>query len=140
MASYIGVISKNKHGEYCVSFPDFHGCVTAGSTIEEAKQMATEALNLHVEGMLEDGEKIPVALSLHNITSNPDYKKCFAFVQVEVPEAKPKTIRINITIPENTLKHIDNAAKRTGFSRSAFLIHAAQNAIRTGQVGRKYNK
>lgn len=132
MANYIGVISKNKIGEYCVSFPDFPGCITAGRTIEEAKKMATEALNFHVEGMLEDGEKIPVASSLHNITLNPDYKKSFAFVQVEVPDAKPRTIRVNITIPENTLKHIDTVAKKTGMSRSAFLIHAAQNTIRSG--------
>jgi len=138
MADYIGVISKNKRGEYCFSFPDFTGCITAGSTIEEAKQMATEALNFHVEGMIDDGEKIPVASSLHNITSNPDYKMSFAFVQVEVPDAKPKTVRVNITVPENTLKHIDIAAKRTGFSRSAFLIHAAQNAIRPGQGRYKY--
>ena len=91
MANYIGVISKNKHGEYCVSFPDFPGCITAGSTLEEAKQMAIEALNFHIEGMLEDGYKIPAASSLHNITSIPLYKKCFTFVQVEIPDAKPTT-------------------------------------------------
>ena len=89
MANYIGVTNKNKCDEYCVSFPDFPGCITAVSTIEDAKQMATGALNFHIEGMLEDGDKIPVASSLHNITSNPLYKKCFAFVQVKVPHAKP---------------------------------------------------
>ena len=96
--------------------------------------MSIEALNFHVEGMLEDGEKIPVASNLNNIESNPVYKKCFAFVQVEVPDAKPKTIRVNITIPENILKHIDTVAKKTGMSRSAFLIHAANNVIRSGKT------
>ncbi len=131
MATYIGVISKNKHGEYCVSFPDFPGCITAGKTIEAAKQSATEALNFHVEGMLEDGEKIPVSSSLQKISSSASYKKSFAFVQIDVKDAKPKTVRVNITVPENTLHHIDNAAKKIGMSRSAFLIHAAQNAARS---------
>ncbi|MGR3219971.1 MAG: type II toxin-antitoxin system HicB family antitoxin [Candidatus Anammoxibacter sp.] len=130
MANYIGVISKNKHGEYCVSFPDFPGCITAGDNIEEAKQMAIEALNFHVKGMLEDGEKIPVPSHLQHITSDPEYRECLAFIRIEVREAKPKTVRVNITIPENTLKHIDTTAKKRGMSRSAFLIHAAKNSIR----------
>jgi predicted RNase H-like HicB family nuclease len=42
-----------------VSFPDFPGCVTAHENLEDARKMASEALELHLEGMLEDGEKIP---------------------------------------------------------------------------------
>jgi predicted RNase H-like HicB family nuclease len=42
-----------------VSFPDFPGCITAGSTLEEAREMAQEALAFHVRGLIEDGEALP---------------------------------------------------------------------------------
>ncbi|MGR3219704.1 MAG: type II toxin-antitoxin system HicB family antitoxin [Candidatus Anammoxibacter sp.] len=105
----------------CVPFPDFPGCITAGNTIEDAKQMAIEALNFHVKGMLEDGKKIPVPSHLQHITSDPEYRECFAFIRIEVREAKPKTVRVNITIPENTLKHIDTYCKKKGHVRIGFF-------------------
>jgi predicted RNase H-like HicB family nuclease len=56
---YIAYLHKNKNSDYGVSFPDFPGCVTAGSTLEEARSMAARALSLHVAGMREDGDSIP---------------------------------------------------------------------------------
>jgi predicted RNase H-like HicB family nuclease len=56
---YIGLIHKDRDSDFGVSFPDFPGCVTAGSTIEEAFEMAKEALAGHIEVMLEEGMVIP---------------------------------------------------------------------------------
>jgi predicted RNase H-like HicB family nuclease len=39
--------------------PDLPGCVTTGKTVEEIQQNIREAIELHLEGMLEDGEPIP---------------------------------------------------------------------------------
>lgn len=35
------------------------GCVTTGKTVEEVERNIREAIELHLEGMLEDGEPIP---------------------------------------------------------------------------------
>lgn len=69
---YTAVIKKEKDGKYSVSFPDFKGgkfgvCVSCGDTLEEAKSNAEEALRLHVEGLLEDGEKLPTPSIAINI-------------------------------------------------------------------------
>jgi predicted RNase H-like HicB family nuclease len=40
------------------------GCVTAGATLDEARDMAEEALALHIEGLEQDGEAIPEPSSL----------------------------------------------------------------------------
>jgi predicted RNase H-like HicB family nuclease len=56
---YIAYLHKDKNSDYGVSFPDFPGCVTAGSSLEEARTMAAEALAFHVAGIREDGESIP---------------------------------------------------------------------------------
>ena len=63
MANYIAVVHKDPKSDFGVSFPDFLGCIAAGSSIDEAKDLAHDALSLHIKGMLEDGENIPVPLS-----------------------------------------------------------------------------
>jgi metal-responsive CopG/Arc/MetJ family transcriptional regulator len=63
--------------------------------------------------------------------ADPDYGDATAYLVVSVPEARPRTVRVNITVPEMTLKQIDAAARRRGMSRSSFLVHAAQNALQT---------
>ena len=133
MANYIAVVHKEAKSDFGVSFPDFPGCITAGKNIDEAKDMAQEALTLHIQGMLEDGEQLPVPSRLEDIMSDPDYANAIAYLVVSVPDAKPRTVRVNITIPEMTLKQIDAAARKRGMSRSSFLVHAAQNAIQSIQ-------
>lgn len=54
---YLAIIHKEPDSDYGVSFPDFPGCITAGSTLEEASEMGREALAFHVRGMIEDGEE-----------------------------------------------------------------------------------
>ena len=44
--NYIAILHKDDKSDYGVSFPDFPGCVTAGATLDEAKDMAKEALAL----------------------------------------------------------------------------------------------
>jgi ACT domain-containing protein len=83
--------------------------------------------------MLEDGEQLPGPSMLEEIMSDPDYVNAVAFLVVSVPDAKPRTVRVNVTLPEMTLKQIDAAAKKRGMSRSSFLVHAAQNAIQSIQ-------
>jgi HicB_like antitoxin of bacterial toxin-antitoxin system len=39
MPNYIAVVHKEPASDYGVSFPDFPGCVTAGKTIDEAKDL-----------------------------------------------------------------------------------------------------
>lgn len=39
--------------------PDLPGCVTTGQTVEEVERNILEAIELHIEGMIEDGEPVP---------------------------------------------------------------------------------
>ncbi|HEA65592.1 MAG TPA: type II toxin-antitoxin system HicB family antitoxin [Desulfobacterales bacterium] len=133
MANYIAVVHKELKSDFGVSFPDFPGCITAGSSIDEAKDMAYDALYLHIKGMLEDGETIPTPSKLEDIMADPDYSEAAAILVVTVSGTKPRSIRVNITVPEDMLHKIDAVAKQRGMSRSSFLVHAAQNAITSRQ-------
>ena len=131
MANYIAIVHKDPKSDFGVSFPDFPGCVTAGRNIDEAKDLAQEALTLHIQGMIEDGEQLPTPSKLEQLMVDPDFADAAAYLVVDVPDTKPRTVRVNITVPEMTLKEIDAAAKKRGMSRSSFLVHAAQNAIQS---------
>jgi predicted RNase H-like HicB family nuclease len=122
MPGYIAIIQKDPDSDYGVAFPDFPGCVTAGATIDEAKDLAQEALLFHIAGMAAGGEPLPEPSRLEEIMADPDYLGGLAFLVI-VPETK--AIRINISVPEMALRKIDAAAKKQGLSRSAFLVRAA---------------
>ena len=100
MANYIAIVHKDPKSDFGVSFPDFPGCITAGSNIDEAKDMAQDALILHIQGMLEDGEKLPAPSKLEEIMADPDFADAAAFLVVGVPDAKPRTPVLGFPTPQ----------------------------------------
>jgi len=102
--------------EWSLSFPDFPGCVTAGKTLDEAHRMAVEALRLHIEGMLEDGDAIPAAAILDTLANDPAMKGAVAFLEnVDFAE---KAKRFNITTRNRRMEKIDRRANRILARRS----------------------
>lgn len=128
MRQYIALIHKDARSDYGVSFPDLPGCVTAGETLDEARDMAAEALALHLKGLAEDNEAIPEPSSLEAIMTDADNRDGVAIL-VAAPARAPKAVRINVTLPEDVLEAVDRYAEANGFSRSGFLAIAAKKAI-----------
>lgn len=56
---YFAVVHKEPRSAFGVSFPDVPGCVSAGDDLDEALAMAREALGLHLDGLRDDGERLP---------------------------------------------------------------------------------
>ncbi len=55
---YLIIIEKaNKN--YSAYIPDVPGCIATGKTIEETKKNIKEALDMHLEGLAEDGLTSP---------------------------------------------------------------------------------
>ncbi len=57
--SYRILLRKEPEGGYTVIVPSLPGCVTFGDSIEEAIQMAREAIELYLESLRAHGEEIP---------------------------------------------------------------------------------
>jgi len=53
------VIEPDEQG-YHAFVPSLPGCHSFGDSVEEAQTNILEAIELHVESMLEDGESVPV--------------------------------------------------------------------------------
>lgn len=128
MRRYIALIHKDADSDYGVSFPDLPGCISAGTTLDDARAMATEALALHLEGLAEDGEAVPEPSSLEEIMSDAGNRSGVA-VLIDAPVEAVRSVRINITMPSDILEEIDRYAAREGFTRSGFLTQAARKAI-----------
>ena len=128
MRHYIALIHKDPTSDYGVSFPDLPGVISAGSTPDEARAMAAEALAFHLEGLAEDGEAVPEPSTLEEIMAIAGNKDAVA-VLVDAPAAEVKSVRVNITLPADVLGEIDKYAEREGFTRSGFLAQAAKKAM-----------
>ena len=61
MARYTVVLEWDEEEQvYGASVPALPGCISVGKTEEEAIRNITEAIELHVEGLREDGLPVPV--------------------------------------------------------------------------------
>jgi predicted RNase H-like HicB family nuclease len=54
------IIERQPEGEYLVSVPALPGCYTEGGTLEEAREMAADAIRAYCASLLKHGEPIPV--------------------------------------------------------------------------------
>lgn len=57
-STYTIVVEPEPDGGYFVTLPALPGCFTRGSTIEECKERAVEAIETHIAAMEADGEPV----------------------------------------------------------------------------------
>ena len=83
---YVAILHKDPDSDFGISFPDFPGCITAGRTLEEAREMAHEALAGHIAVMREGGDPVPNPSPLDMVMRLPEFRDGVAFlVTVEEP-------------------------------------------------------
>ena len=58
MKKYAIVIERGENN-LSAYVPDLPGCITTGRTVEEVERNMREAIELHLDGLREDGEPIP---------------------------------------------------------------------------------
>jgi predicted RNase H-like HicB family nuclease len=119
-------------GSFGISFPDFPGCIATGRSEDEVLRRGAQALAFHVEGMIEDGDKLPQLRSLAELRSDPDFREDSADAIIAVVDFDPpgRAIRVNISMEERLLESVDRAAAAAGQSRSAFLADAARQRLK----------
>src|SRR5437764_12121175 len=91
MRQYIALIHKDADSDYGVSFPDLPGVISAGSNLDEARAMATEALAFHLEGLAQDGEAAPEPSSLEDVMANAENRDGVA-VLIDAPASEVKSV------------------------------------------------
>jgi len=124
------VLHTDDGSHFGVTVPDLPGCFSGGDGVEHALESAQEAIDLHLEGLLEDGADIPTPRPLTEHRSNPDFVDgLWALVEVNTARFDGRTEKINITVPRRLRVQIDAYAKARGSTRSGFLVEAARKAM-----------
>lgn len=122
------VIHKDAESDYGVTVPDVPGCFSAGSTFSEALENVNEALALHLEGIVADGDDLPQGKEVDAHLANPDFEGgVWAVVDFDLTPYLGKSVRFNASLPENLLHRIDEKVNKDHryASRSGFLATAA---------------
>jgi predicted RNase H-like HicB family nuclease len=132
MTSFIAILEKEENTLWGVHFPDLPGCVTAGSTADEAASRAQDALRIYMETMAPD-ETMPSPRNLEELKGDPEIAGLFASgaiaFRVPVVAGHGRPVRVNLSVDSETLSAIDEAAETSGLTRSAFMVRAAQEKI-----------
>ena len=118
---YYAVFERDNEG-YLVSFPDLQGCNTFGTTMEEAIEMAEDAL----AGWLEASERefIKKPSDYEKIAKHFDGENISIMaiqVRRELMLAYAPKQKVNLSLSVKTVELIDFEAKKVGLNRSAFI-------------------
>ena len=109
------VIHKDPNSDYGVTIPDLPGCFSAGETTDAALSNAVEAIECHVEGLLLDGEKLPVPDTIERYRAENRFSDgIWALVEVDVSKLSGRAKRVNITLPRRVLNRLDALARAAG--------------------------
>lgn len=127
----VGLIHRDDTA-YGISFPDLPGCVSATASLDELLLDGKEALDLHIEGMLQDGEELPELRSLEALRADPQFADDFAdaelitLLSVDIPG---RAVKVTITMEEHLLHRLNKAAERQGYTRSGFIAEAVRRKL-----------
>jgi len=83
---YLVIIRRTNTG-YSVDVPDLPGCIATGTSVEHARQMIAEAIEMHLELMQQSGESFPSPSTTYEfaVDENSAEELC-TWVEVEAPQ------------------------------------------------------
>ena len=83
---YLVMIRRTTTG-YSVDVPDMPGCVATGTSVEHARQMIAEAIEMHLELIQQSGEILPPAsTSLEFSVADDSVEELCTWVEVDAPQ------------------------------------------------------
>ena len=127
---YPVVLHTDNGKSYGATVPDLLGCFSSGDTIDEALTSAVQAIDLHLEGLVESGYEIPRPGEIATRMADPWYVDgVWALVDVDTARFEGRATKINITLPKYVLARIDKYVQARNLTRSGFLAEAACQAM-----------
>ena len=69
---YTLIVEKTGTG-YCSYVPDLPGCIGAAATLPKLRTVMAKAIQMHIEGMRENGEDVPPPTSLADSVEVEEY-------------------------------------------------------------------
>ncbi len=103
---YPAIFHKAEEGGFWITFPDLPECITEGDDMEEAYNMAVDALGLALTDRIKSKEELPKASDIENIEKPEDGVEDGVIVVVQFDKAEydrrhnSRAVKKTLTIPE----------------------------------------
>ena len=118
---YLAIVHHDRpEGPFGVTVPDLPGCFSAGDTLADALENAQEAIALHVEGLLSDGEPVPAPAPTIDADGG-----IVAAVNVDDSLLSRSCGAAEHHPASRIVGPLDTAARRAGTTRSGLLTRIA---------------
>jgi antitoxin HicB len=125
---YPAVFHKAEEGGFWVSFPDLPECMTQGDSMDEAYEMAVDALGLSLSSMEDEGAAFPKASELETVDPEDGVLVIVEFDMAEYRRRhSSKAVKKTLTIPE----WLNEAACSMGLNFSQILQEALLQKIQS---------
>lgn len=98
------IFTPEDGGAYSVIFPDLDGCYTCGDDLQDALEMAEDALALTLYGYEKDNRPVPAASALSHLSIDNAKNEFFNYIACDTLEYRKiynnKSVKKTLTIPE----------------------------------------
>ena len=127
---YPAVFHRAEEGGFWVTFPDIPECMTQGDDMQQAYEMAVDALGLSLTTMEENKEELPKASEPEDINTEDGF---LVVVQFDLAEYRRKhcsrAVKKTLSIPE----WLNDAAVKSGVNFSQVLQEALKECLDLNQ-------
>ena len=118
---YLAIFHKAEEGGFWVSFPDIPECLTQGDNMQQAYEMAVDALGLSLVTMKECNEDIPKASDPDEIDTEDGFLVVIEFDMADyLKKHCSRAVKKTLSIPE----WLNEAAIQAGVNFSQTLQEA----------------
>ncbi|AON54296.1 type II toxin-antitoxin system HicB family antitoxin [Herbaspirillum seropedicae] len=123
-------VHKDAESAYGAAFPDFPGCFAAADELRDLPAAAQEAVEAHFHGQT---EPIPDPSAPEEWADDERFQGGYwMLVEIDLSRVNAKSVRLNVSLPQNLVARIDSVAQARRMSRSAFLALAAEHEMQSG--------
>ena len=126
----IAIEPGTKTRAFSVVVPDLPGCFSAADdSIDQAIELAKEAIELWIETALDQNETVPQPSNIADLQKKREFKGwVWAIVEIDPALLSNAIERVNITLPKRILAKLDKTAKALGTTRSGLIAELALRA------------
>lgn len=127
---YPAIFHKAEEGGFWISFPDIPECLTEGDDMQQAYEMAVEALGLALVNRKEEKEEIPVPSEIDRIQGEDGTLVSVEFdMQEYLRKHNSKAVKKTLSIPE----WLNKEATAMGVNFSQVLQEALMSKLNIGR-------
>lgn len=124
---YPAIFHKAEEGGFWVSFPDLPECFTEGDDMQQAYEMAVDALGLAISSRMEEGEEVPSASEADQVEVSSGVLVIVEFdLEAYNRKYNSRAVKKTLSIPE----WLNEAASKAGVNFSQVLQEALMEKVR----------